>query len=41
MFIGRATDVISEARFSTMTEEDHDELSEMNFSTIAVALTPL
>ena len=40
LFTRRAVDVISEACFSAMTGDRHDELTAMNLSMIAVALTP-
>ena len=36
----RAPDVISEACFTVMTRDRHDELTAMDLSMIAVALTP-
>ena len=40
LFIRRAADVISEACFTAMTGDRHDELAAMDFSMIAVALIP-
>ena len=39
-FTRRAADVVSEACFTATTGDRHDELAAMNYSMIAVALTP-
>ena len=40
LFTRRTADVISEACFTAMTSDHHDELAAMDLSMIAFALTP-
>ena len=40
LFTRRAADVISEACFTAMTGDRHDELAAMDFNMITVALIP-